>query len=87
MRTITRLLFFGGGLRPFGFLNFLPYTFWLRVKRTCIVFLYIWIRATLPRFKYNQLMALGWKRLLPLTLAGFVANAVFVFCVQRISKK
>lgn len=57
MRTITRLLFFGGGLRPLRLLNFLPYTFWLARKRTAVVFLYIWIRATLPRFKYNQLMA------------------------------
>lgn len=86
MGTITRLLFLGGGNRPFSFLSFLPYSFWIRSKRTLIVFVYIWVRATQPRFKYSQLMVLGWKRLLPLTLAGFVANAVFVFCCQSISK-
>lgn len=84
MRTLTALLFLGGGVRPFGFLSFLPYSFWLRVKRTRVVFCYIWVRATLPRYKYSQLMRQGWKRLLPLRLAGFVRNAVFVFVCQSI---
>lgn len=84
MRTLTALLFQGGGLRPFSFQSFLPYSFWLRTKRTAVVFLYVWVRRTLPRYKFTQLMAQGWKRLLPLALAGFVANAVFVFCAQTI---
>lgn len=87
MGTITALLFFGGGIPIFRFQSFLPYSFWIALKTTFVVFLYIWIRATLPRYKYNQLMSQGWKRQLPLTLAGFVANAVFVFCAQRISKE
>lgn len=82
MRTLTAQLFLGGGLRPFGFLSFQPYSFWLRTKRTRVVFCYIWVRATLPRYKYNQQMALGWKRQLPLRQAGFARNAVFVFCAQ-----
>ena len=82
MRTLTAQLFLGGGLRPFGFLSFQPYSFWLRTKRTRVVFCYIWVRATLPRYKYNQQMSLGWKRLLPLRQAGFARNAVFVFCAQ-----
>lgn len=85
MRTLTAQLFLGGGLRPFSFQGFQPYSFWLRTKRTAVVFCYIWVRATLPRYKYNQQMALGWKRQLPLRQAGFVANAVFVFCAQSIS--
>jgi NADH-quinone oxidoreductase subunit H len=56
------------------------------LKTTAVVFVYIWVRATLPRYKYSQLMALGWKRLLPLSLAGFVRNAFFVFHVQILSK-
>jgi NADH-quinone oxidoreductase subunit H len=85
MGVITRLLFLGGGNAPFFFLRWLPASFWIGLKATLVVFVYIWVRATLPRFKYSQLMRLGWKRLLPLTLAGFVANAVFVFVSQMIS--
>ena len=85
MGTITSLLFFGGGLPLFSFQSFLPFSFWISLKTTLVVFLYIWVRATLPRYKFTQLMSLGWKRLLPLTLAGFVANAVFVFCAQSIT--
>jgi NADH-quinone oxidoreductase subunit H len=54
MRTLTRLLFLGGGSRPFRLLSFVPYSFWLRVKRTRVVFCYVWVRATLPRYKYSQ---------------------------------
>lgn len=82
--TLTAQLFQGGGLPPFAFQSFMPYSFWLRIKRTRVVFAYIWVRATLPRYKYSQLMRLGWKRLLPLALAGFVRNAVFVFVAQTI---
>lgn len=85
MRTLTAQLFLGGGQRPFSFQSFLPYSFWLRTKRTAVVFCYVWVRATQPRYKYTQLMNLGWKRLLPLSLAGFVRNAVFVFVRQSIS--
>ena len=84
IRTLTAQLFLGGGLRPFAFQSFLPYSFWLRTKRTIVVFAYIWVRATQPRYKYNQLIAQGWKRQLPLRLAGFVRNAVFVFVAQSI---
>nr|YP_009054634.1 NADH dehydrogenase subunit 1 [Chlorotetraedron incus]AIK29122.1 NADH dehydrogenase subunit 1 [Chlorotetraedron incus] len=78
MGTITSLLFLGGTLAPFGFLNIIPGALWLALKTTFVVFLFIWIRATLPRYRYDQLMNLGWKALLPITLAGFVANATMV---------
>ncbi|KAF8054279.1 nd1 (mitochondrion) [Scenedesmus sp. PABB004] len=84
MATVTSLLFLGGTRAPFFFLNWLPGSFWLGLKRTAVVFIYIWVRATLPRYKYSDLMDLGWKRLLPLTLAGFVANAVIVFNIQML---
>ena len=84
MGVLTRLLFQGGGQRPISALSFLPYSFWLRIKRTGVVFCYVWVRATQPRYKYSQQMALGWKRQLPLALAGFVRNAVFVFVAQTI---
>lgn len=84
IRALTTLLFFGGGSRPLPFLSFLPYSFWFRTKLSAVVFGYIWVRATLPRYKYNQQMSLGWKRLQPLSLAGFTANAAFVFVCQSI---
>lgn len=85
MGVLTSLLFLGGGQRPFAFLSFLPYSFWLRMKATAVVFCYVWVRATQPRYKYSQLMRQGWKRLLPLSLAGFARNAAFVFVCQTIS--
>ena len=85
MGRLTAQLFQGGGLPVQSILSFLPYSFWLSLKTTFVVFLYIWVRATQPRYKYSQQMALGWKRLQPLRLAGFVRNAVFVFTCQTIS--
>lgn len=86
MGTVTALLFLGGTSAPFNlfFLNWLPGRFWLSLKATAVVFIYIWVRATLPRYRFDQLMSQGWKRLLPLTLAGFVANVCVVFCSQMI---
>lgn len=78
MGTITRLLFLGGTLQPFRFLSFIPGTLILALKTVFVVFTFVWVRATLPRYRYDQLMALGWKQLLPITLAGFVQNAVLI---------
>ena len=47
-------------------------------KVFCFLFLYIWVRGTLPRFRYDQLMAFGWKFLLPLALANLIATAIVV---------
>lgn len=66
MSTFTVLLFLGGWFSPFnGSYNF----FWLGIKIAFIIFLFIWVRATLPRIRYDQLMALLWKSYLPLSLA------------------
>lgn len=78
MGTITSLLFFGGTSAPIALLNWIPASFWLALKATSVVFCFIWVRATLPRYRYDQLMRLGWKVFLPLTLAGFVATAALV---------
>lgn len=82
MSVITACLFLGGGAAPFAILQFVPSSFWLALKTTRVVFVFIWVRATLPRYRYDQLMSLAWKRLLPLTLAGFVANAALVLVFQ-----
>ena len=52
--------------------------FWFAAKVFLFIFLYIWIRGTLPRFRYDQLMAFGWKFLLPLALANIIVTSFIV---------
>ncbi len=77
MSAITTVLFFGGWLPPFGisFLGFVPGIIWFALKVSAVLFFFIWSRATLPRFRYDQLMRLGWKVFLPFTLAWVVLMA------------
>ena len=69
MSSINVVLFFGGWLAPMAFLNFLPGSFWFGIKICFFVFLFIWMRAALPRYRYDQLMGLGWKVFLPVSLS------------------
>lgn len=69
MSSINVILFFGGWLPAFKFLSFLPGSFWFGIKICFFVILFIWIRAALPRYRYDQLMGLGWKVFLPISLA------------------
>ncbi len=76
---LATLLFFGGWHGPlFGppILQALLPIFWFVAKVFCFLFLYIWVRGTLPRFRYDQLMAFGWKFLLPLAIANLVVTAI-----------
>jgi NADH-quinone oxidoreductase subunit H len=78
---LATLLFFGGWLGPaFGppVLRAILPVFWFGAKVFAFLFLYIWVRGTLPRFRYDQLMAFGWKFLLPLALVNLVATAIAV---------
>jgi NADH-quinone oxidoreductase subunit H len=78
---LATLLFFGGWHGPlFGppLLQALLPLFWFGAKVFGFLFLYIWVRGTLPRFRYDQLMAFGWKFLLPLAIANLVATAIAV---------
>lgn len=69
MSTFSAILFLGGWLSPFGsILFFIPSSFWLCLKIIIGVTFFIVTRATLPRYRYDQLMSLGWKCFLPLTL-------------------
>jgi len=70
MSTFSTILFLGGWLPPFNnfFFNLIPSTGWLSLKIVMGVVFFIITRATLPRYRYDQLMYLGWKCFLPLTL-------------------
>ncbi|GAC1513891.1 MAG: NADH-quinone oxidoreductase subunit NuoH [Terriglobales bacterium] len=78
---LATLLFLGGWHGPlFGppILQALLPVFWFVAKIFAFLFLYIWVRGTLPRFRYDQLMAFGWKFLLPLAIANLVITALIV---------
>ena len=74
--TIASVLFLGGGQGPF-----LPPLVWLIIKISLFLFFYIWIRSTLPRLRYDSLMKLGWKVLLPLAIANVIVTAVVAVAV------
>jgi NADH-quinone oxidoreductase subunit H len=78
---LATLLFFGGWSGPiFGpvIVQALLPVFWFVAKVFVFIFIYIWVRGTMPRFRYDQLMAFGWKFLLPLAIANLVITALIV---------
>jgi NADH-quinone oxidoreductase subunit H len=84
---IATLLFFGGWHSPLEgiispalppLLTALVPVFWFALKLFVLIFIYIWIRGTLPRFRYDQLMAFGWKFLLPVAIANVVFTSLLV---------
>jgi NADH-quinone oxidoreductase subunit H len=74
---VAVLIFFGGWLPPFGFLSFIPGWLWFIAKCYALIFTIIWVGATWPRFRYDQLMTLNWKILLPLGIANFFVVAIW----------
>ena len=68
MSSINVILFFGGWLPPLSILGFIPGSVWFGLKLCFFVVLYVWMRAALPRYRYDQLMGLGWKVFLPISL-------------------
>jgi NADH-quinone oxidoreductase subunit H len=77
MSALASILFLGGWQAPI-FLGFIPGVFWLILKICCIMFFFFWVRATFPRYRYDQLMRLGWKVFLPLSLGWLVLTAGFL---------
>jgi NADH-quinone oxidoreductase subunit H len=77
MSGMTTVLFLGGWKVPFGLeqLSFIPGIIWFGIKVSIVLFFFIWTRATLPRFRYDQLMRLGWKVFLPFTLVWVIVVA------------
>ena len=80
--AVVVLLFFGGWLRPFpsvswlAFLDFVPPWIWFIGKIFAFLYVFIWIRATLPRYRYDQLMGLGWKVLIPVAIGNVVLTGI-----------
>jgi NADH-quinone oxidoreductase subunit H len=72
--AMTSILFLGGWLAPLG-LTFIPGPIWLFLKIAFVLFWFLWVRATFPRFRYDQLMRLGWKVFLPFSLFWLVLTA------------
>lgn len=79
---MTSILFLGGWHAPFAFLEFIPGFFWFFFKVSFCLFVFIWARATLPRYRYDQLMRLGWKVFLPMSLLWVIITSAFVVFVQ-----
>ena len=77
MGAMTTILFLGGWLPPFNVAPFtwVPGVVWFALKVAFLMFVFIWVRATFPRFRYDQLMRLGWKVFLPLSLVWVVGTA------------
>ncbi|MDC0037789.1 NADH-quinone oxidoreductase subunit NuoH [Alphaproteobacteria bacterium] len=80
MSAMTVILFLGGWLPLFDIypLNIIPGVIWFTLKIMFVLFLFIWVRGTFPRYRYDQLMRLGWKVFLPLSLFWVVITAGFL---------
>ncbi len=82
--ALTSIMFLGGWLSPVGFLP--DGILWLLVKMSAVLFLFLWFRATFPRYRYDQLMRLGWKVFLPICLIWLVVVGVWMMSPLNIWK-
>ena len=76
--TLCVVLFLGGWLSPFSFLEFIPGWIWLAIKVFVVVTMFVWVRATFPRYRYDQIMRLGWKIFIPITLIWLVVVGLWI---------
>ncbi|AMR77372.1 NADH-quinone oxidoreductase subunit NuoH [Cupriavidus nantongensis] len=78
--TMTALMFLGGWAPPFESVvtNAIPGFFWLLIKVFLLLSVFIWIRASFPRYRYDQIMRLGWKVFIPLTVAWLIIVAIWI---------
>ena len=72
------LMFLGGWLPPVAFLDFIPGWIWLGLKVFVVVTMFLWVRATFPRYRYDQIMRLGWKIFIPVTLIWLVVVGLWM---------
>lgn len=80
---IATVAFLGGWHAPLSFLEFIPPVVWFIGKVYLFLFFYIWLRATVPRLRFDQLMAFGWKIMLPLSLANILVTSTVVYFLNR----
>ena len=85
MSAMATILFFGGWLPPLDVspLNQVPGIIWFLMKITFLLFCFLWVRATLPRYRYDQLMRLGWKVFLPFSLLSLVITSTVVLALDK----
>ena len=76
--ALTSILFLGGWYAPVAFLSFIPGIVWMLLKMTAVILFFLWIRATFPRYRYDQIMRLGWKVFLPLCLIWLFVVGVWL---------
>jgi NADH-quinone oxidoreductase subunit H len=83
MASLCTVCFLGGWTLPWyvlkilPFLKYVPGIFWFLIKVYAFIFFYYWIRATVPRYRYDQLMKIGWKVLIPVALANILVTGIF----------
>lgn len=82
--TMTAIFFLGGWLSPVGFLP--DGFYWLAIKIASVLFIFLWIRATFPRFRYDQIMRLGWKVFVPLALVWILVVGMWMMSPLTIWK-
>lgn len=78
LSCLAAIMFFGGWDAPVAFLSFIPGWIWLGIKTFLLVSMFIWFRASFPRYRYDQIMRLGWKVFIPLTLVWLLVVAAWM---------
>tara|TARA_B100001057_G_scaffold405381_1_gene418302 strand:+ start:8066 stop:9079 length:1014 start_codon:yes stop_codon:yes gene_type:complete len=82
---LCSIMFFGGWLSPFEgtfinpYISFIPGFVWLSFKTLIFIFIFLWLRATLPRYRYDQIMRLGWKVFLPITFFWLTIIGILIY--------
>ncbi|CAH0349378.1 NADH-quinone oxidoreductase subunit NuoH [Aquabacterium sp. CECT 9606] len=84
--ALAAVMFFGGWLAPVHALNFIPGWIWLGLKTFVIVTMFLWVRASFPRFRFDQIMRLGWKIFIPITLVWLVIVGIWIMSPWNIWK-
>jgi NADH-quinone oxidoreductase subunit H len=84
--STTSILFLGGWLPPHHSLAFVPGIVWFALKIAFCLFVFLWIRAALPRYRYDQLMRIGWKFFLPFSLLWVVLTSGYLVMFDHLPR-